>query len=93
MEKMMSKHTPMTQNGTTVRFAGGGFDVRNCPDPEALAATIVRAVNSHGALVAALRDIAKDGEASAANGDAEGALCALGDIARAARAALAAAEA
>ena len=44
----------MEANGTRVYVSGGGFDVRNCPDPEQLASDIVRACNAHDALVAAL---------------------------------------
>lgn len=54
---MSTTHTPMQKFGTTVRLAGGGgFDVRGCPDPEALTETIVRACNAHDALVASLKD-------------------------------------
>jgi hypothetical protein len=53
---MEAKHTPMRQHGSIVSFPDGGFDVRGCPDSEALAALIVRAVNSHEVLVEALRE-------------------------------------
>lgn len=54
---------------------------------------IVRACNAHDQLAKALLDIAEDAEGSAAFGAAEDAIVALGDVARAARAALAAAGA
>lgn len=39
---------PLSRRGTCVYLAGGagGFDLRDCPHPEALAALIVNAVNN-----------------------------------------------
>ncbi len=47
-------HLPWRLHGTSIYFAdvAGGFDVRNCPDPENLAAFIHRACNSHASLSA-----------------------------------------
>ena len=54
---MSTTRTPMQHFGTTVRLhGGGGFDVRGCPEPEALAETIVRACNAHDQLVTALQE-------------------------------------
>ena len=60
----------MRLSGTTVYLVDpgpvGGFDVRNCPEPLVLAATIVRACNEYDALKAenelikaALRDLSR----------------------------------
>ena len=40
--------------GTSIYLEDGGFDVRNCPEPLKLAAKIVKCVNYHERLVAAL---------------------------------------
>jgi len=47
-------HLPWKRHGTSIYFAdvAGGFDVRNCPDPENLAAFIHTACNSHESLSA-----------------------------------------
>lgn len=52
-------HTPMTAVSTRVYLGlrAGGFDLRNCPDAEKLAAFIASACNSHAALVAALETV------------------------------------
>jgi hypothetical protein len=56
---MEAKHTamPMTVRGTAIYLANnsGGFDLRGCPNPEALAQFIVRACNAHDYLVKALQ--------------------------------------
>ena len=43
-----NKFTPMSADGSLVFLAGncGGFDVRNCPEPEALAGFIVESCNA-----------------------------------------------
>lgn len=48
-------HLPWKVRGTSIYFAdvAGGFDVRNCPDPENLAAYIHLACNSFDALTEA----------------------------------------
>lgn len=49
--------TPMRHHGTTRVYLAnniGGFDVSGCPQPEALAQTIVRACNAHNDLVLSL---------------------------------------
>ncbi len=58
---MTGKYAPFHTADTNIFLADnlGGFSVRHCPDPEELAALIVRAVNAHEALVKALRDIAR----------------------------------
>ena len=91
----MSKHAPMSAVETRVYLPGmaGGFDVRNCPQPEELAALIVKAVNNHDALVAALRKIADGADKSSELDDAEGWAMELCDIVRAARVAIDAVEA
>lgn len=47
-EQFPSHMLPLTARGTCVYLAGnaGGFDLRDCPHPEALAALIVNAVNN-----------------------------------------------
>lgn len=53
---MGTTYTPMQKIGTAVRLAGGGgFDVRGCPEPQALTETIVRACNAHEQLVDAVK--------------------------------------
>lgn len=49
-----------TAKETRVYTGDGGFDIRNLPNAEERAVLIVKAVNSHDALVKALEEIASD---------------------------------
>jgi hypothetical protein len=42
---------------SSIYIEGGGFDVKNCPNPLELAAKIVKCVNYHERLVEALTDL------------------------------------
>lgn len=58
----MDDIAPVRVKDTRVYLSGsaGGFDVRDCPNPEVLAAKIGTALNAHDALVAALTDLASE---------------------------------
>jgi hypothetical protein len=48
---------PWKARETRVYFDGGGFDVRDCPDPEQLAIFIVEAVNSYEAQATLIKEL------------------------------------